>query len=159
MMSSGKHLFAAGKCRVDETPKGWFISLIQADPLEEIGKERKAKRDRAERDEEQRKYVFLSCLYNDVHDSKAAKLLHMHNRLPESLSENIDSLMRHTLGRICCFPPSLADIWHCWCICKNADIDAQIDCPQAFCPCHLLQSGNILHMRSTLLLILQECGH
>ena len=48
-------LFAA-KCRVDETPKGWFISLIQADPLEEIGKDRKAKRDRAERDEEQRRY-------------------------------------------------------------------------------------------------------
>ncbi len=46
----------AGKCRVDETPKGWFISLIQADPLEEIGKDRKAKRDRAERDEEQRRY-------------------------------------------------------------------------------------------------------
>jgi hypothetical protein len=41
---------------VDETPKGWFISLIQADPLEEIGKDRKAKRDRAERDEEQRRY-------------------------------------------------------------------------------------------------------
>lgn len=41
---------------MDETPKGWFISLIQADPLEEIGKDRKAKRDRAERDEEQRRY-------------------------------------------------------------------------------------------------------
>lgn len=40
---------------MDETPKGWFISLIQADPLEEIGKEKKAKRDRAERDEEHRK--------------------------------------------------------------------------------------------------------
>ena len=45
-----------GKCRVDETPKGWFISLIQADPLEEIQKGRKAKRDRAEKDEEDRKY-------------------------------------------------------------------------------------------------------
>ena len=47
--------FLAGKCRVDETPKGWFISLIQADPLEEIEKGRKAKRDRAEKDEEDRK--------------------------------------------------------------------------------------------------------
>ena len=49
---------------MDETPKGWFISLIQADPLEEIGKHRKAKRDRAERDEEQRRCCSLkaSCL-------------------------------------------------------------------------------------------------
>lgn len=48
-------MYLAGKCRVDETPKGWFISLIQADPLEEIEKGRKAKRDRAEKDEEDRK--------------------------------------------------------------------------------------------------------
>ncbi len=51
---------------MDETPKGWFISLIQADPLEEIGKDRKAKRDRAERDEEQRRYktrLSLVCIW------------------------------------------------------------------------------------------------
>jgi hypothetical protein len=49
---------------VDETPKGWFISLIQADPLEEIGKDRKAKRDRAERDEEQRRYkIRHACMW------------------------------------------------------------------------------------------------
>lgn len=42
---------------MDETPKGWFISLIQADALEEIGKDRRAKRDRAEKDEEQRRYL------------------------------------------------------------------------------------------------------
>ena len=46
--------FSTGKCRVDETPKGWFISLIQADPLE-IEKGWKAIRDRAEKDEEDRK--------------------------------------------------------------------------------------------------------
>ena len=33
------------------------MSLISADPLEEIGKERKAKRDRADRDEEDRRSV------------------------------------------------------------------------------------------------------
>lgn len=46
----------AGKCRVDETPKGWFISLLEADKLEEIEKGKRSKRDRAERDEEQRRY-------------------------------------------------------------------------------------------------------
>lgn len=45
----------AGKCRVDETPKGWFISLLEADKLEEIEKGKRSKRDRAERDEEQRR--------------------------------------------------------------------------------------------------------
>lgn len=56
-----KYLGKTGKCRVDETPKGWFISLIQADPLEEIGKDRKAKRDRAERDEEERKKADIEA--------------------------------------------------------------------------------------------------
>lgn len=56
-----KYLGKTGKCRVDETPKGWFISLIQADPLEEIGKDRKAKRDRAERDEEQRRKADIEA--------------------------------------------------------------------------------------------------
>jgi Domain of Kin17 curved DNA-binding protein len=41
-----KHLGKEGKCRVDETPKGWFISLIQADPMAELSNERRLKRDR-----------------------------------------------------------------------------------------------------------------
>ena len=49
-------MIIAGKCRVDETPKGWFISLLEADKLEEIEKGKRSKRDRAERDEEHRRY-------------------------------------------------------------------------------------------------------
>lgn len=49
-----KHLGKTGKCRVDETPKGWFISLIQTDPMAELSTERRLKRDRAEREEEER---------------------------------------------------------------------------------------------------------
>lgn len=49
-------MILAGKCRVDETPKGWFISLLEADKLEEIEKGKRSKRDRAERDEEHRRY-------------------------------------------------------------------------------------------------------
>lgn len=41
-----KHLGKTGKCRVDETPKGWFISIIQTDPMAELSTERRVKRDR-----------------------------------------------------------------------------------------------------------------
>lgn len=41
-----KYLGRTGKCRVDETPKGWFISIIQEDPMAELSTERRVKRDR-----------------------------------------------------------------------------------------------------------------
>lgn len=41
-----KYLGRTGKCRVEETEKGWFISLIQADPVEQLNAERRIKRDR-----------------------------------------------------------------------------------------------------------------
>lgn len=46
---------------MDETPKGWFISLLEADKLEEIEKGKRSKRDRAERDEEERRCSFFFC--------------------------------------------------------------------------------------------------
>jgi hypothetical protein len=39
---------------VEETPKGWFITLIRRDTLEELDKEARAKRERAEMEEEER---------------------------------------------------------------------------------------------------------
>ena len=45
-----KYLGRTGKCRVDETEKGWFISLIQEDPMEKLSTERRLKRDRRESD-------------------------------------------------------------------------------------------------------------
>jgi Domain of Kin17 curved DNA-binding protein len=44
-----KFLGKEGYCRVDETPKGWFISLIQKDPAEELQDEKRSKRDRCAR--------------------------------------------------------------------------------------------------------------
>ena len=44
-----KYLGKEGKCRVDETPKGWFISLIQKDPMEQLSDDRRLKRSRAEK--------------------------------------------------------------------------------------------------------------
>jgi DNA/RNA-binding protein KIN17 len=49
-----KYLGKEGKCRVEDTPKGWYIMLIQKDPFEEIGEKKRAKRDRADREEEER---------------------------------------------------------------------------------------------------------
>ncbi|KAL4857126.1 KIN17-like protein [Chlorella vulgaris] len=49
-----KYLGREGKCKVDETPKGWFIALIHRDELEEIEGQKRAKRDRAEQIEEDR---------------------------------------------------------------------------------------------------------
>ncbi|KAL4540228.1 hypothetical protein Ndes2437B_g01443 [Nannochloris sp. 'desiccata'] len=49
-----KYLGKEGKCRVEDTPKGWYITLIQKDPFEEIGEKKRAKRERADREEEER---------------------------------------------------------------------------------------------------------
>lgn len=40
-----KYLGKTGKCKVDETPKGWFIQLIQKDPFEEMKQNSKRKRE------------------------------------------------------------------------------------------------------------------
>ena len=44
-----KYLGKTGQCRVDETEKGWFISVIQPDPAEAMAGEKRAKRERAEK--------------------------------------------------------------------------------------------------------------
>ena len=49
-----KYLGKEGKCKVEDTPKGWYITLIQKDPFEEIGEKKRAKRERADREEEER---------------------------------------------------------------------------------------------------------
>ena len=43
-----KYLGKEGFCKVDETEKGWYITLVQRDPAEELAAERRAKRERAE---------------------------------------------------------------------------------------------------------------
>lgn len=44
-----KYLGKTGQCRVDQTEKGWFISVIQADPSQALAEEKKGKRERAEK--------------------------------------------------------------------------------------------------------------
>eukprot|EP00854_Cymbomonas_tetramitiformis_P007344 gene7344-8741_t len=47
-----KMLGKEGLCKVEDTPKGWFITYIDRDQLEQISKDKKQKRERAEEDEE-----------------------------------------------------------------------------------------------------------
>ena len=49
-----KYLGKEGKCKVEDTPKGWFITLIQKDPFVELGEKKRAKKERAEREDEER---------------------------------------------------------------------------------------------------------
>lgn len=44
-----KFLGREGLCKVDETPKGWFISLIHRDPVEEIEEQKRLARRKAEK--------------------------------------------------------------------------------------------------------------
>eukprot|EP00955_Chlamydomonas_euryale_P004392 46475-Chlamydomonas_euryale.AAC.1 len=52
-----------GLLQVDETPKGWFITLIQKDPMEEIQEEKRLKRAAAEKEEEER---HLQAIHEQV---------------------------------------------------------------------------------------------
>lgn len=54
-----KYLGREGKCKVEDTPKGWYITLIQNDPFEELQGKKRAKRERAEREEEERHHRAL----------------------------------------------------------------------------------------------------
>uniref|UniRef100_A0A061SGC7 DNA/RNA-binding protein KIN17 n=1 Tax=Tetraselmis sp. GSL018 TaxID=582737 RepID=A0A061SGC7_9CHLO len=49
-----KYLGREGKCKVEETEKGWFITLVSKDPAQELEEERRSKRERHEREEETR---------------------------------------------------------------------------------------------------------
>lgn len=49
-----KYLGKSGQAKVDETPKGWFIQLVQVDPLKNIEEGKKRKREEAERDDDLR---------------------------------------------------------------------------------------------------------
>jgi DNA/RNA-binding protein KIN17 len=49
-----KYLGRAGKCKVDETPKGWFMTYIDREPETLFRENLKNKRDRAELADEER---------------------------------------------------------------------------------------------------------
>lgn len=49
-----KHLGRTGQCKVDETPKGWFITFVDREPETLLKEGLKIKRERAELADEER---------------------------------------------------------------------------------------------------------
>eukprot|EP00889_Picochlorum_renovo_P002220 jgi/Picre1/29250/NNA_004642.t1 len=45
-----KYLGREGKCKVDETPKGWFIKLTQEDPFEAMERKKRREREKSEKE-------------------------------------------------------------------------------------------------------------
>ncbi|MEW5318849.1 MAG: hypothetical protein WDW38_010034 [Sanguina aurantia] len=57
-----KYLGKEGKCRVEDTPKGWFITLVASeDAFEHLNDERRIKRAKHEQDEEERHMEGLNA--------------------------------------------------------------------------------------------------
>ena len=49
-----KHLGETGKCQIENTPKGWFITYVEEDPKMIMYKLQKEKREKHELTDEQR---------------------------------------------------------------------------------------------------------
>jgi DNA/RNA-binding protein KIN17 len=66
-----KYLGREGKCKVDETPKGWFITLIQEDPFVAMEKKKKREREKSEKEADERHLKVLQAqaarAKNEVH--------------------------------------------------------------------------------------------
>lgn len=69
-----KYLGKKGICRVDETPKGWFMSLIQRDPAEEMDEKKRHRRERAELEEEERRKRELEAQIRRAREAESAQL-------------------------------------------------------------------------------------
>ncbi|KAK9809644.1 hypothetical protein WJX73_010612 [Symbiochloris irregularis] len=82
-----QYLGKEGLCRVDETPKGWFISLIQKDAMEALSDERRIKRSRAEKEEEDRLREQMEA---QIERAQAAAVLENHLAGLEGGAEDAD---------------------------------------------------------------------
>ena len=59
---------------MEETPKGWFITLIHKDPKEEVSEEKKLKRMNAEKEEEERHLSALNDQVGDTTDQRTLRI-------------------------------------------------------------------------------------
>lgn len=66
-----KHLGREGKCKVEETPKGWYITLIQKDPFDEMEKKKKREREKSEKEADAR---HLKVLQAQAERAKQARM-------------------------------------------------------------------------------------
>eukprot|EP00198_Chlamydomonas_reinhardtii_P008872 XP_001698209.1 splicing factor-like protein [Chlamydomonas reinhardtii] len=66
-----KYLGKSGQCKVEETEKGWYITLIHKDPKMQLEEERRNKRTEAEREDEER---HMAQLQEQIERAKRARL-------------------------------------------------------------------------------------
>jgi len=66
------HLGREGKCKVDDTPKGWYIMIVQRDPNEELEEQRRGKREKAEQEEGERDRRALEAQIEKARQAAAA---------------------------------------------------------------------------------------
>ncbi|KXZ52610.1 hypothetical protein GPECTOR_9g655 [Gonium pectorale] len=66
-----KYLGRTGQCKVDETEKGWYITLIHKDPKTTMEEEKRNKRTEMEREEEER---HMAALQEQIERAKRARL-------------------------------------------------------------------------------------
>ncbi|GFR52671.1 hypothetical protein Agub_g15295 [Astrephomene gubernaculifera] len=86
-----KYLGKSGQCKVEETEKGWYITLIHKDPKMQLEEERRNKRSEVEREEEER---HMAALQEQIERAKRARL-----EKGEPLSEEEEDEEAHCLQR------------------------------------------------------------
>ncbi|KAL3275806.1 hypothetical protein HHI36_020550 [Cryptolaemus montrouzieri] len=82
-----KYLGKSGKCIVDETEKGWFITYIDRDPDTIAKEERKNKKKKMDRDDEERNLEFIE---------KQVKLAQQKSNMQESDEPKNSELIRES---------------------------------------------------------------
>jgi len=55
-----KHLGRTGKCEIDETDKGWFITWVHKDPEEELKEQKAARKEKMAKDDEERIQEYIN---------------------------------------------------------------------------------------------------
>jgi len=56
-----KHLGRTGKCEIDETDKGWFITWVQKDPEEELREQKAARKEKMAKDDDERIQDYINA--------------------------------------------------------------------------------------------------
>jgi len=56
-----KHLGRTGKCEIDETDKGWFVTWVHKDPEEELREKKAAKKEKMAKDDEERITEYIDA--------------------------------------------------------------------------------------------------
>ncbi|KAK9847310.1 hypothetical protein WJX84_006843 [Apatococcus fuscideae] len=89
-----QHLGQKGLCKVDQTPKGWFIVLVQKDPRDDLITDKRTKRHRAEREEEERNQALINEQVERAHKRPRLDEEDADPSVPEEADEGAAELQR-----------------------------------------------------------------